>query len=1367
MKSKLTQKIKTSVLSIFMAIAMMLSANFSSIYAVSNFARYASAAENKYAASSTVKFTFDSAESTTQILNGVSGHYSVNRSASILDAYNSVSNKTYFPIVKYNGFSALTAERDSLKNENETALDADKADTYYGVISTNEYQVARKEYTKKNNEYVLETEKIEVTENAGTADEKVTISNKNVVYISASKLSDETDTQFNERIESLKSIISVVNAKYTTKSGNVIYKYLDTNTETNESYDNSDYQTINTESDQYSTISTDFEGQKLAGSEENINLTSYTLQNKKTYEYVENVLGIKTNKTISLTNNSYYVVSVWVYTAGKDDNPTTATIAVTGTNFNAQIENINTNGVWVQYYLFIETPVADSTNITVSLYYGDSYGVTGTKSLNDFSSDTETPYKDTTITGTVAFDQLKIDQINQTEYVNMTINDYSYKDIAKANLAETYRSEDKIGEIKNNKKATATEEDGTTTYTYQYATYSSLSDISVAERFSARFTHNYEYGSFQGLTGQDNDDLVYQPSKNEFNYDSYQDNDEKYFTYYMPRYSEDDSSRELVLDEKNAYRDRYYTNSGLIVSVVTEGEEFEAYSKDKYDELGNLVEKVTEGEESSSDSNDDEENKYEQIENVKNNTFITTPNGTNDILKLENKTSYKLGVVSRTIHLPTHAYYRVSVWVYSSDKEATATVKLFSTLKEKTSLKNGTLVIAEATATDFEYNSNSTNGWQEISFVVQGNPYQDCELNLAMLASANATVYFDNIKVENISSSTYSSGSHKLDLSSKAVLSSNISNGRFNSITVSNADTINSYPYVAQNWTIVSDDTSDNVISGVVTNNQTVWNNKVIPAYGDDGELEYYDQDYITWNGTNYIYNKTGEASNLTLVEGVNYLKNLNGKFLKTTTLANLFGTSAPVTTINDLLPDDWTPSWGDETLPDSNVYGVYLPAASGDDEKSSFLMKSSSMSFSSVNVYKLTFQTWIGDNFDGKIVAKLVYDSKNITEIEFDVTDDVAKNTWQTFTIYIRTGSSSRSSITLQLGAKESEGSIFFQNVNYSSLSETTKNGKTVSVDEQFTQLLQKYPTIESRDAVTGGKINCVRFVDFGNNNFTMHSNSINDETGIYDSYGYILAEKGSDDKYTQGTVGVTTTNNSTFEFDGTTVTVSQNPQALTDTALLIKNEETTDYTVVSNKFSNTLSTKKYYKLTFYVKTSDMGDKGLKVLANGLTDDNGVTESFDNINTSTYSENGGWKQYTIYVSVGSSSISSFNLSFSLGTDDNESFTGWALISSINLEEIDEDLYTEETEKEEVKNDDSIMIKQLKVEEDEDDDEEDDDKFSWATFFLVFSSILLVVSLTVALVAVLIKRKAKKNSVDAAAEGGIESNKDQDLGGIE
>ena len=163
----------------------------------------------------------------------------------------------------------------------------------------------------------------------------------------------------------------------------------------------------------------------------------------------------------------------------------------------------------------------------------------------------------------------------------------------------------------------------------------------------------------------------------------------------------------------------------------------------------------------------------------------------------------------------------------------------------------------------------------------------------------------------------------------------------------------------------------------------------------------------------------------------------------------------------------------------------------------------------------------------------------------------------------------------------------------------------------------------------------------------------------------------------------------------------------------------------------------------------------------------NGLSVHFDNINTFAVSENSGWVKYTVYAEIGSSSISTLSLQFTLGNDNGESFTGWALISDISIDEIEEEAYTTAFEDETLQESDTVKFKSTVVAKEEDSkSDEDKSNFNWTTFFLVFSSILLVVSLVIALVAVVVKKKQKANK-DIEPQEGIKKADTPDEGGIQ
>ena len=275
------------------------------------------------------------------------------------------------------------------------------------------------------------------------------------------------------------------------------------------------------------------------------------------------------------------------------------------------------------------------------------------------------------------------------------------------------------------------------------------------------------------------------------------------------------------------------------------------------------------------------------------------------------------------------------------------------------------------------------------------------------------------------------------------------------------------------------------------------------------------------------------------------------------------------------------------------------------------------------------------------------------------------------------------------------------------------------------------------------------------------MHSAKADTKTNIYDAYSYKLETPADDATYKQGKFGVIklgTGENDGFKFAETDPLTKVEPKAGTtdnpNTALLIYNTGDADYTLANPLFNNTLSSSKFYKVTFDVYTcADLDasqNQGLTVSANGFDDTN-----FKNINT-----NGEWKTYTFYFRTGSDSVT-FSLTYALG-DKTEGYTGWVLVSNMQYKEIEEKEYTADTTNETILNDNTVVIKSLYTESnDNNDDEKKEDKagFSWQTFFLVFSSVLLVAALAVALVAVIVKRKKKKAktviSADNKPDGGI------------
>lgn len=1290
-KNKIKHTIKFSILSLVIAIAMLLSFNYSFAFSLAG-----TLANRSYAAEETndeAKYSYK-AESVKEYLfetnqfnsNNTDSSSSVNSGKAQLSSRQIMTdyvadNKLYYPIVKYNGITTNSEDR----KEIPAIAEKDKLDNYAGVISTNEYRVAGKTYTSEFETTEKGTEKIKK------------------VYVLLSKASStETEEQYNERFVPFKAKITALNAaladytdaRYVAQS---VYAL---------NYESTDFTSISKESTDFTEdIQPETQG-KVA----ELDLTDYLIYFKKTFSYRENSLYLQTSSSYQFTNNSYYVLTAWVYTSGDAE----ASIELLGTKFSAKSEQINTHGTWQRVYIFIATRAQDSTNANIRLYYGDSYGVTGSKTLADYHQNVkyegtdELNYMAHRLTGTVMFDDITIYAINYTDFINQTINGHGFgpaeEENTPANITPHYLADGiAFGDVVNNSMAILDGEGHVTGYTE--AKYTAISDMTKVDTYVDRYAKNpftlatFD-ATFDSLEGQTKADLVYNDTN--LDYYTYERNNTHPFNYYVPRYSS--GTTYTTTADINDYKTKYASDD-FAISVVKENTEFEAYEKTYYDYLGN-VEKTLDGK--------------DRTDSVHNDTFASS----NKILKIENNTSFDLGLVSPAILVPANGYYRVSVWTYSSDEEATATAKLFASIKTKDALVHGQLVISSgSTATDFEYNSDGNNGWKEITLFIQGNPTTSQNAHLVLMASKNSTVYFDNIKVEACTSSSYdnASSSNKIDLASYGKIKANVSNGNFDAVTVADEDALATYPYVAENWTVVKDSTvtghtTNGVVSGVVSTKASEFNTKVIPAYNKDGNYDYYDADE-------------------TLVD---YLLDYAGKPLKTTTVKKLFGNLAIV------------PTTADDQIA-KNIYAIHLP------EDSDFMFRSTSISFSSSTVYKLTFDVWFGDDFTGTFGAKLMSssstDAKTIASITVDSSTLLSKNQWQQFTIYARTGATSQS-LPLLFTTVESQGNFFIKDVNYTTLSAITDGNVTTSVDEQFDTLFDAAMQRPGKlDDVEAGVSYITRFVDFKNSSFSNHSAKADSETGLYEAYGYTLDEPAKDATYEKGTLGVVELGDG-FTFDGNVVgnVINTNTKASTALALVnTSNDPKSQYTFANNAYNNTLASGKYFKVTVDVLASDMGENGLSIIANGFD------TQFENI-----SAKDSWTTYTFYLRTGTSSIANFSLTYVLGKT-KDSYTGWAMLSNMQLTELTEAKYTAETEA--IPADDpTFLVKSLAKEEDsgDDDTKSNANNFSWQTFFLVFSSVLLVASLVVALVAVIVKRNRKKKPVKVEnvdktkPQGGIE-----------
>ncbi|MBQ7466534.1 MAG: hypothetical protein IJS74_00520, partial [Clostridia bacterium] len=757
----------------------------------------------------------------------------------------------------------------------------------------------------------------------------------------------------------------------------------------------------------------------------------------KEENYENSYYAYKTSSSISLTKNSYYVISAYVWTknaivsiSAKDSND----------EFVASYNEVTSEGTWKQIFLFIETSSEDVASVYLYVFYG---------SENGLITNASAAANDAITSGFVYVDHVVVQKISEIEYNNKTV-------------------------------------DGKTT-TDVNASYSARYNYDNVESLIANPTFQNDIEAYAYMYGQD-----------EFNSAlanvSYQK--------YVNKYTSDDSTTKLSQNQlENIYR---AYNNKFTYSIVTEAEEFKTTDENDQDVLAK-------------------------------DTFQTG----NKVLKLENTSEkYALGLLTPTITLSQFGYYKLSLWVKATDEDAEATVKLISYIKDGnsmslTDLEDGKMIIKSQSVTGFTNDDDFTNGWVEVAFYIQENVYRNATFQIALLANAESTVYFDNIRLYAITSTAYSNATTatKFDMApSSLVISGGITNGYFDFIKTEKATKAENLeaPYTPASWTELSDNDKD-VVAGIISTT-------------DD-------------NYTDTLKAKIGGVDNP-----------LAGK-----------GYDANNDEVVDVL------------YPRTNVLAIYAP---NDDltKTYNYVYKSASFSLSSSSVYKITFESLTantGAAFNGKIVARLTYSDNTVSSYE-DVIG-AGNGKWTTYTIVVRTGNTSRSCY-LELGVKDAQGTIFFQKVGYTKLESKTVDGETIAVDDQYTNLLSANGSIAEQNA------NKVKFVDFGSDATVIHANEKLDDKDYYEAQGFNIAEV-SEGKTSGVIGIVDTTANVVLNTETTlNQAFLANNASANDLALLIYNSENAASNV-SSKYTTTLSSSSYYEISVYVKTAKLANsKGLTI---------------------------------------------------------------------------------------------------------------------------------------------------------------------------
>lgn len=1015
--------------------------------------------------------------------------------------------------------------------------------------------------------------------------------------------------------------------------------------------------------------------------------------------------------TMTLSSNSYYVISFYANTTGTN---VSASIELTDENnylSDAKITGISTNGDWVKYYFFIATNLVNDSKIKFVLSMGSSEGISPL---------------DTKLTGSVLFDEVVIYKINETDYNKQTIN--------------------------NEKVFALNSED-------QKVDSTNLGNkLIIADSFSAREMNDAIISGWNSIFNFDTIDSSKLSNSQEYggnlqnidinNVDGYSEVT-SLWQYFISRDVSGKNNSELL----KAYRKAYKTvnadtsiSSDVEISII--GEDDKALPTDDDNNSGSDTESG-----SSTESGSDTES-ASSIETVIDSTF----NNDNKVLKIKNTSaSMSLGVISKPFTVKASECYKLTLWIYAADEKSTATIKLLSSIKTAKYDEYGIEVSAGASdiSAYFDTDSTATNEyrWLPVEFYIQGNALSDQKVNLVLLADENSTVYFDNIKIEKITTSTYSSFSAKDEnrtfkfsiSNSSAILSKVITNGFFNDRNITDLNSSNNDPQEASNWTVTTDAAQDYVTAGIISSTNT----EFIDNYND------------------------GAIVNNTLATNM-YAININGTTDNPTATHKIYTSSSA-------------------SLSASSVYKI------------TFEYYYSEGKFYGDIISNLYYSKYDAGNKISSIRKNISTENESSTA-----------NKWNSMSFYVATGTSSVSAI-LELGVEDAKGTMFIRNVYATTISSTldeirsefaTNNGGQLTLNNEkiaiadfstysFTMNNDKdddgYVTStelttksETTTTVTSGKTH-IAFADY----FTETKNTEKTVTISSTTY-YIYEDEGElklykypiyngstlennelvetisgktyeirDGKVFVGTganqkeyeITDTNKNKLTYNFNndavvnGTTISANELKNNQSNNVLILANKNDTDYTVVESNYKMSLSSSSYYALKFYVKTSNFeNDKfGLSISISATNLD--ISWDEDLINTTTVEsslnkDENGFVCYQLIISTEKSSYSDLLFTFSLG-DSSNTGKGYAIISKIELTKLaSQNEYEHYLSIFEDKDDDSIIKTTTgSTSSSSSTSNSSGVEFTWSTFFYIFSSLLLIIVLVIAMVAILIKKR--------------------------
>ena len=197
-----------------------------------------------------------------------------------------------------------------------------------------------------------------------------------------------------------------------------------------------------------------------------------------------------------------------------------------------------------------------------------------------------------------------------------------------------------------------------------------------------------------------------------------------------------------------------------------------------------------------------------------------TSNENNYVLMMHNSQENYVGIESSEIEIKQHGFYKLSVWAWCNSSNSTApTIKLID--KSDRELED---VIINVN-TKVSSSTSLTNGWTKYSFYISGDPYQDVKVALQLWLgtedkNASGYVYFDDVTLQTLSYSEYSSYKNSNTLVYNVDNSTAIKNYSFDLTDNQTNEVV--YPLLPNSWT--ANTQKEYAKSGIVNINSEKFN---------------------------------------------------------------------------------------------------------------------------------------------------------------------------------------------------------------------------------------------------------------------------------------------------------------------------------------------------------------------------------------------------------------------------------------------------------------------------------------------------------------------------------------------------------------